>query len=410
MAKRGFTSTLLHADRRSPIEHGSIHKPVHTSVMYGYEDSHELAAVFQGKQAGYTYGRQVNPTVSALEHKVTLMEGGRETAAFATGMAAIGSTFFSLLRAGDHVVASQFLFGNTHSLFNSFAQRGVEVSFVDATDSRAVEAALRDNTRLVFVETIANPRTQVADLKAIGELCTARQLLYVVDNTMTTPWLFQAKAVQAGLVINSLTKAIGGHANALGGAVTDTGLFDWSGYPNIDPAYRNGDAAAWGIRQIRKKGLRDFGATMGPDAAHRISCGIDTLALRMERACANGKALAEFLQGHPRVKQVYYPGLSHHPQHSLATSLFRAHGALLSIELADEVDCFELLNRLELVVSSSHLGDTRTLGIPVAHTIFYEMGAEKRAAQGIDESLLRLSIGIEDTADLLADFEQALQD
>src|SRR5690606_14150680 len=215
MAKRGFTSTLLHADRSRPIEHGSIHKPVHTSVMYGYEDSHELAAVFQGKQAGYTYGRQVNPTVSALEHKVTLMEDGRETAAFATGMAAIGSSFFSLLRAGDHVVASQFLFGNSHSLFNSFAQRGVDVSFVDATDSKAVEAALRDNTRLVFVETIANPRTQVADLQAIGELCKARHLLYVVDNTMTTPWLFQPKTVQAGLVINSLTKAIGGHANAL---------------------------------------------------------------------------------------------------------------------------------------------------------------------------------------------------
>ncbi|MCW8194653.1 cystathionine gamma-synthase family protein [Proteobacteria bacterium 005FR1] len=409
MAKPGFTSTILHADRRSEIEHGSVHKPIHTSVMYGYEDARDLAAVFQGKQAGYSYGRQVNPTVTALQDKVTLMEDGLATVAFATGMAALGSTLFAMLRQGDHIVSSTYLFGNTNSLFNSCIQHGVDVSFVDATSVSAVEEALRENTRLVFVETIANPRTQIADLEKIGELCRERNLLYVVDNTMTSPYLFRPKSVNAGLVINSLTKYIGGHGNALGGAVTDTGLFDWSAFPHIYENYRKGDPSGWGIQQIKKKGLRDFGATLGPEAAHHISVGADTLALRMERACENAFKLTEFLSRHPAVKAVYYPGLPDHPQHELAGRLFRSFGALFSIELMDGVDCFEVLNRLQLVIRSSHLGDTRSLGIPVAHTIFHEMGPERRAAMGIDDSLLRFSIGIEDADDLLEDFDQALQ-
>lgn len=408
MSDSGFTSKILHSDRRGGVEHGSIHKPVHTAVTFTYEDAHDLAAVFQGRQAGYSYGRQVNPTVTALQNKITLMENGVDTAAFATGMAAIGSTFFALLRAGDHVVSSSFLFGNTNSLFNSFRVHGIDVTFVDATSVDAVEEAIQDNTKLVFVETIANPRTQVADLARIGELCKARNLVYFVDNTMTTPYLFQPKEVQASLVINSLTKYIGGHANALGGAVTEMGDYDWSTFPHIYDTYKGNDVSRWAITQIKKKGIRDFGATLGPEAAHHISVGSDTLALRMERACSNARVLTDYLSGHERVKQVYYPGLAEHPQHSLAASLFKLPGAIFSIELTDDLDCFDFLNRLDLVISTSNLGDTRSLGIPVAHTIYYEMGPERRASMGIDESLVRFSIGIEDPEDLLADFEQAL--
>jgi len=408
MADSGFTSKILHSDRRGGIEHGSIHKPVHTSVTFAYDDARELAAVFQGKQPGYSYGRQVNPTVTALQDKITLMEGGVATAAFATGMAAIGTTLFALLRSGDHFVSSSFLFGNTNSLFNSFGNHGIDVTFVDATSAGAVEAAIQDNTRLVFVETIANPRTQVADLQRIGDICAAHNLVYFVDNTMTTPYLFQPKSVQASLVINSLTKYIGGHANALGGAVTETGQYDWSTFPHIYDTYKVGDVSNWGIQQVKKKGLRDFGASLGPEAAHHISVGSDTLALRMERACINARALTEYLSSHPRVKKVYYPGLPDHDQHALAKSLFRHCGALFSIELTDDIDCFDFLNRLQLVICTSNLGDTRSLGIPVAHSIYYEMGPERRASMGIDDSLVRFSIGIEETEDLLADFEQAL--
>lgn len=406
--KYGFTTTILHSDRQKPIEHGSTHKPIHTSVTFAYQDARDLAAVFQGKKPGYRYGRQGNPTVSALEDKLTRMEDGMATICFSTGMAAIGALAQALLREGDHVVSSAFLFGNTNSLWQTVDGQGIDVAFVDATDVAHVEAALTPATRMVFVETIANPRTQVADLARIGRLCQERGILYVVDNTMTSPYLFRPKSVGAGLVINSLTKAIGGHGNALGGSLTDTGIYDWTRYPHILESYKRYPAPQWGMAQLRAKGLRDFGGSLGPEAAHHLAVGSETMALRLERECANALALARMLKADERVAAVYYPGLPSHPQHAIATDLFGAYGGLLSFELREEIDCFDYLNRLKLAIPASNLGDTRTLVIPVAHTIFFEMGPERRASMGIAESLIRVSVGIEDTADLLEDFRQAL--
>ncbi len=405
---RGFTTAILHSDRAAGIEHGALHKPLHLSVAYGYRDARDLAAVFQGRAQGYAYGRQGNPTTAALEAKVTQMEGGVATVCFATGMAAIGAMMLALLREGDQVVSSQFLFGNTVSQFGTLAAHGTHVTYVDATDVANVERALTPATRLIFVETIANPRTQIADLARIGALAQERGILYVVDNTMTSPALFRPKAVGAGLVVNALTKYIGGHGNALAGSVTDTGLFDWTRYPNIAENYKSQPPGLWGIQQLRKKGLRDWGATLAAGDAHHIAVGAETLALRMERTCANAQALAEFLAPHPKVRAVHYPGLASHPQHALARSLFCGCGGLFAFELADGIDCFDFLNRLDIVVSSSNLGDNRTLAIPVAHTIFWEMGPERRAAMGIADALIRVSVGIEDRDDLLGDFAQAL--
>ena len=408
--KRGFTTSILHSDRDLAVEHGALHKPLHLSVAYGYRDARELAAVFQGRAQGFAYGRQGNPTTAALEQKINRMEGGVATACFATGMAAIGAIMASLLRAGDHVVSSAFLFGNTNSMFETLATQGIGIALVDATSVDAVKAALTPATRLVFVETIANPRTQVADLDRIGQLCAERGLIYVVDNTMTSPYLFLPRTVGASLVVNALTKYIGGHGNALGGAVTDTGHFDWSRFPNIYDSYKTAKPALWAITQIRKKGLRDWGGSLSAEQAHHLAVGAETLALRMDRECANATALAEYLAAHPRVRAVYYPGLPQHPQHALARELFAGFGALLSFELDPSLDCFDFLNRLRNVVLSSNLGDTRTLAIPVAHTIYWEMGPERRAGMGIAESLIRVSVGIEERDDLVADFAQALAD
>jgi len=408
MKNYGFTTTILHNDRQKGIEHGSLHKPIHTSVTFGYADARQLASVFQGKEPGFRYGRQGNPTVAALEDKVSKMEQGVGTICFATGMGAIGAVFQALLRAGDHVVSSSFLFGNTNSLWQTVAGQGVGVDFVDATDVANVAAALKPETRMVFVETIANPRTQIADLKRIGQLCAERGILYIVDNTMTSPYLFRPKDVGAGLVVNALTKSIGGHGNALGGALTDTGAYDWTRFPNIFDNYKKNPAVQWGLVQIRAKALRDFGASLAPEAAHHIAVGAETLALRMDRTSANARALAEMLEGDERVAAVYYPGLKSHPQHGIASELFKDYGSLLSFELKDGIDCFDYLNKLKLAIPTSNLGDTRTLVIPVSHTIFYEMGPERRASMGIADSLIRVSVGIEDTADLIADFKNAL--
>ena len=291
------------------IEHGALHKPLHVSVAYGYRDARDLAAVFQGRAQGYAYGRQGNPTTAALEAKVNEMEDGvasvyvrdrhggdrRDPDGAAARRRSRRGQPVSLRQHGQHVRHARC------------ARRHI---IVRRCDRRRPTSSVRSTpaTRLVFVETIANPRTQVADLARIGALCASRGILYVVDNTMTSPALFRPKAVGAGLVVNALTKYIGGHGNALGGCITDTGLFDWTRFPNIADNYKAQKPALWGIQQIRKKGLRDWGGTLSAEQAHHISVGAETLALRMERTCANAQALADILAAHPKVRAVYYPG------------------------------------------------------------------------------------------------------
>lgn len=408
MNKHGFTTNILHADRRAGVEHGGVHKPIHTSTEYAYSDARELAAVFQGK-SGYTYARQGTPTTDALEKKINQMEGGISSLSFATGMAALSALFTTLLRAGDHLISSQFIFGNTNSLFGTLQLLGIEISLVDPTDAQAVAAAIRPNTRMVFTETIANPGTQVADLEGISEICHANNLVYVVDNTVTSPWIIQPRVIGATFVMNALSKHIGGHGHALGGSLTDTGLFDWTTYPNILDVYKKGAPSGWGMLQIKKKGLRDMGGTLSADAAHRIAVGAETLALRLNKICSNAMALALFLEKHPAIARVSYPGLTNHPQHTRAKKLFDGrYSMLMGVELATGIDPFDFLNKLEVVILATHVGDTRTLALPAAHTIYYEMGPELRAKMGIADGLVRLSIGIEDEQDLIADFAQAL--
>jgi len=408
MSTNGFTTTTLHSDRRHGTENGAVHKPIHPSAQYAFDKAEDLIAVFQGRP-GFSYARQGTPTTGALEAKITQMEEGVNTVTFATGMAALAAVFLTLLKKGDHLISSQYIFGNTNSLLGTLQNLGVDVTLVDATDVAAVKAARRSETRMVFVESLANPGTFVADLKGIGEWCAAEGLLYVLDNTLSTPLLCTGKSVGASLVMNSLSKHIGGHANGLGGAVTDTGLFDWSTYPNIAEPYRTGNPAGWGLTQIKKKGLRDMGATLSSDVAHRIAAGAETLALRMDKACGNALALARALGTHPRVARVTYPGLPDHPQHERAKALFGGRfGALLAVELDDSVDLLAFLNRLKVVVLATHLGDNRSLVLPVAHTIYYEMGPTLRKQMGIADNQLRLSVGIEDIDDLIGDFTQAL--
>ncbi|MDL9998204.1 cystathionine gamma-synthase family protein [Variovorax sp. J22P240] len=403
------TSDTVHGDRRLGVEHGAIHKPIHTSVQYGYERVEDLIGVFQGTlKNSFSYARQGTPTTAALEAKITQLEQGVGSICFASGMAALGAIFLTLLREGDHVVSSQFVFGNTNSLFGTLNDLGIEVSKVDAGAVERVRAELRPNTRMVFVETIANPGTQIPDLEAIGALCRERGLLYVVDNTITSPALFRPKTVGAGLVINSLTKTIAGHGAALGGAVTDTGLFDWAGYPNISPSYRGIDARQQGLQQLRKKGLRDMGATLSPEQAHRISLGAETLGLRVAQTSATALSLARFLQGHAAVAAIHYPMLESHPQHALAVRLFKAGSWLLAFELRDSANVLTVLNRLQLPIKATGLGDNRTLIIPVAPTIYWEAGPAVRAQMGIADGLVRVSVGLESADELIEDFARAL--
>jgi O-acetylhomoserine (thiol)-lyase len=408
MSFKGFTTQVVHHDRLCQLESGAVHAPIFNSVLYGYDDAQGLVDVFQGRASGHAYARQSTPTMNMLQSLVTSLEGGVGSLVFSTGMAAITATFLSLLKAGDHVIASRFLFGNTHSLFGTLRDFGIEVTLLDPTESSAVAAAIKPNTRMVFVETLANPGTQIPDFEGIGQLCDEKGLLFVVDNTLTTSYLFSAKAMRAHLVVMSLTKYFGGHGNVLAGSVTDTGLFDWSQYPNIFPAYRTGDPVNWGLTQIKKKALRDMGASLSSDAAAQMALGAETMALRMERACDNAAALAQLLSHQSQIERVYHPSLAEHPQHERAQGVFRRFGGLLSFDLKPSIDPVSFLNSVKITINATHLGDNRTLALPVALTIYHEMGAENRRAQQINEGMIRCSVGIEDTQDLLESFSQAL--
>ena len=408
---KSIQTQLLHSDRLAGIQHAPSHQPIYKSVQFAYDSAQGIADAFQGKSAGYTYARSNNPTLTALETQLTLLEQGIGTVSFATGMGAIATAMLALLKEGDHVIVSQYLFGNTTSLFDTFALHGVAISYVDVTEAVNVAASMRENTRMVFVETLANPRTQIADLQGIGQLCQARNIVFVVDNTMATPALVCARDYGASLVINSLSKGLSGHGAVLGGSITDTGLFDWSNYPNIFAKYRTGDSSKWGLAQLRKKGLRDVGATLSADAAQMIALGLETFFLRNERACANALQLAQWLQAHPAVEHVDYPGLTNHPQHLGANTLFgsRGFGALLSFTVKPvHKDVFAVLDALQVVMISTHLGDNRTMALPVAQTIYAEMATEQRLAWGITDGLIRVSVGIEDIKDLIADWKRAL--
>ena len=280
---------------------------------------------------------------------------------------------------------------------------------MDVTDVTSVQAAQRANTKMVFTETIANPVTQIADLAAIGHWCEEQGLVYVVDNTMTPSYLFKAKDVKASLITCSLTKYVGGHGTVTAGALIDTGLYDWLQYDNILDSFRQLPVAAQAITQVKKKGLRDLGACLSSDSAQMIAVGAETMALRMDRACSNAKALAQYLDAHPKIAKVYYPGLTQHPQHERAKEYFKHFGAIISFDPVADIDPVELLKQLELVISATHLGDTRTLALPVAQTIFWEMGLANRQKAGISENMIRMSVGIEDQIDLIEDFRQALE-
>jgi len=408
LKNKGFTTRLVHADRLlNTPENGAIHQATNNSVLFEYKDAQGLVDVFQGKKAGHVYSRSSSGSNAALQNILTHLEGGIGAITFATGMAAITATMLSLFKTGDHLIVSHFLFGNTRSFAETLLSLGIELSFVDVTDVQKVKAAFKHNTKGVYLETIANPVTQVADLWAIGQLCKSKKVLFLVDNTMTPANIFDANSVLASLTISSLTKYIAGHGNVLGGAVVDTGLFDWGGFDNILPIYRGPDKTQWGLTQIRKRGLRDMGGTLSPDSAHAISIGLETLVLRTEKVCENAMRLASYLHNHDKVSAVYYPGLAGHPQHYLAREYFQGYGGILSVDLVDAIDPIQFLNTLNLVICATHLGDTRTLALPVASTIYFESSAKERQEMGVNDNMIRMSIGIEDIDDIVADFQQA---
>ena len=388
----GLGTKAIHAGNVKDAQYGALTTPIYQTSTFVFDSCEQGGRRFAGAEAGYIYTRLGNPTVSVLENKVAALEGGEACVAAASGMGAISSALWTIAGAGKHIVADGTLYGCTFALLNHGMSRyGVEVSFVDTSDLAAVKAALKENTCAVYLETPANPNLKIADIAAVAEAAHSYNLAIkvVCDNTFASPALQNPLALGADVVVHSATKYLNGHGDVIAGFVVGKADF---------------------IGEVRMFGLKDMtGAVMDPFAAYLILRGLKTLEIRMERHCANAKAIAEFLDQHPAVEKVYYPGLKNHEGHDIAARQMKDFGGMLSFEVkGGRAAGTKLVNSLHLITVAVSLGDAETLiehPASMTHSTYTE---EELAASGIPAGLIRLSAGLENAEDIIADLEQAL--
>ena len=388
--RRGFTTRSL----RGEVDLGDatpVSVPIYQTATFAFEDPEALADLIRtGKDAGYVYSRWHNPTRAALEGIVADLEGGERAVSFASGMAAISTVLASLVRAGDHVVASPVLYGGTFAVMRRILPRwGVEVTFAGSHRAEDMLEAIRPETRVAYTETIGNPRMPVPDLEALGQTCVDRGVTLVVDNTFASPYLCNPLSLGAGVVVHSTTKYIGGHSDLTGGIAV---------------------GAREPMHEVREMSI-DLGGVAGPLDAWLALRGLQTLALRMDRHSSNATAVAGLLDGHEKVARVWYPGLPSHPDHEVAARILpRGFSGMVAFELAAGLDAGRRFQEaLELARVGASLGSTHTLVVHPATVTHTQMSPEERNAQGISEGLVRVSVGIEDPGDLLDDFARALE-
>ncbi|HUT95011.1 MAG TPA: O-acetylhomoserine aminocarboxypropyltransferase/cysteine synthase family protein [Thermoguttaceae bacterium] len=421
---RGLGSLALHAGQQPDPTTGSRAVPIHQTTSYVFRSTQHAADLFALKELGWIYTRLMNPTTDVLEQRLAAMEGGVGGLALSSGQQAISVALLNLARAGEHIVSAAALYGGTITLLgNTFRRFGIDVTFVDATDPGNVAAAIRPNTRAVYIETLANPKNDVLDYEAIAGAAHARGLPVVCDNTVMTPVLFRPFDHGIDVAVYSTTKFIGGHGTSIGGAIVDSGRFDWMQEPEKWPQFTQPDPSYHGtvfheavgplcyIITCRTHLLRDLGGAMSPFNAFLFLQGLETLHLRMPRHCENALAVAQHLESHPLVTWVNYPGLPSHPGHELAKRyLAKGAGAILGFGIRGGRKAAEKF--IESVKMASHLaniGDAKTLVIHPASTTHSQQTPEELEKAGISEDYVRLSVGLEDIEDIRADLDQALQ-
>ena len=389
--KCGLGTTAIHAGTLKNL-YGTLAMPIYQTSTFIFDSAEQGGRRFALEEDGYIYTRLGNPTTTVLENKIAALEEGEAAVATSSGMGAISSTLWTVLKAGDHVVTDKTLYGCTFALMNhGLTKFGVEVTFVDTSNLDEVKKAMKKNTRVVYLETPANPNLKIVDLEALAKLAhTNPNTLVIVDNTFATPYMQKPLKLGADIVVHSVTKYINGHGDVIAGLViTNKELAD----------------------QIRFVGLKDMtGAVIGPQEAYYIIRGMKTFEIRMERHCKNARVVADFLNKHPKIEKVYYPGLETHPGYEIAKKQMKDFGAMISFELKDGfVAGKALLNNLSLCSSAVSLGDTETLIQHPASMTHSPYTKEEREAAGITDGLVRLSVGLENVEDIIADLEQGLE-
>jgi O-acetylhomoserine (thiol)-lyase len=379
-----FDSLLVHGGLE-PGPAGATSVPIVQSSSFAYETAEALEDVFRGRAVGQVYTRLGNPTTEALERRLALLEGGGAAIATASGMAAITTTVITIVRAGDEILASSSLFGGTFSLFrDTLSSFGVTVRFIDPLDLEGFRSAINERTRLLFVETVGNPKLDVPDIPLLAEIAHQAGLPLIVDATVTTPCLATGAGLGADIVVHSTSKYINGTGTSIGGVIIDRGVFDWNSpkFPHFEQFHKKYRAFAFTAR-ARKLVHKDVGACAAPFNSFLLTEGIQTLALRMERHCSNALALARILKKHPKVAWVNYPGLEDSPQHAMAGRLYGGrYGGLLTFGTGDKASAFKVINGLRLAKNLANIGDAKTLVIHPASTICADYNYGREGSDG----------------------------
>lgn len=386
--KLGFDTLSVHAGYKPEPTTGSRAVPIYQTTSYVFDDAEHAADLFAQEEEGNIYTRLSNPTNAVFEKRVAALEGGEAGLAIASGMAAINLTVLTLLEAGDEIVASRSIYGGTFHLFTeTLPKYEIETTFVAPDDLAGWEAAITEETKIIYLESPGNPLLDLVDIEAVAEIAHRNNIKVVVDNTFNTPYLSQPLNLGADIVVHSATKYIGGHGSSIGGIVV--------GPKDL-------------IDQMRSEGYRDTGPALSPMNSWLFIQGLETLSLRMEKHCENAQKIAEWLEEHPKVDWVRYPGLESHPHHELAKKQQRGFGGMICFEVKGGLEAGkQLINNVKLCSLLANIGDTRTLIIHPASTTHEQLSLEDQKKAGITEGLIRLSVGIENVEDIIADLKQA---
>ena len=389
MANDNFHTTAVHAGEDREKHYGAVSVPIYSASLFAFQDADEGIAIHNCDKPGYFYSRLGNPTQDALEKAVAELEGGEDSLAFASGMAAISAAILTFVKNGDHVVAPRSMYSTTTNLLAYIAGNfGIETTFVDATDADAYRAAVRPNTKIFWIETPSNPSVQITDIRAVVEAARQCGSATIADNTFATPFNQQPLAMGVDISVHSATKYLGGHSDLTAGVMIGK-------KENIEKA--------------RHGASKFFGGNIAPQVAWLVLRGIKTLALRMERHNENAAELARFLTEHPKSLEVFYPGLESHSNHEIAARQMKGFGGMIGLDVGSAEAAKKFVNSVKLCTFATSLGGVETIVQPTALMTHATISAEERASAGISDGLLRISVGVEDIRDIVADIEQALE-
>lgn len=410
MEPKGFSTKIIHSHYLKKDSHNALHMPIYSNAAFEFDNAELMEQAFQGRRPDHVYSRISNPTVENFEQRIQAITGALGVTALSSGMAAISNVFFTFLEAGDNIITSKHLFGNSYSfLYGTLRSFGVEAKLCDLTDTEDIEKNINANTKAIFFETITNPQLEVVDIQQLSQIARKYQLLLIADSTVTPFSIFKAKDFGVNIEVISSTKILSGGATSIGGLIVDYGNFNWGKIPKLESFANKFGPYAFNAK-LRKEIFRNLGACLSPYHAYLQSVGMETLDLRYKKAAFNCMTVAEFLQQHNRLVSVNFPGLKDSAFYEISKKQFgELPGAILTFNLKSKEACFEFLNRLTIIRRATNLSDNKTLIMHPASTIYCEFSTEARTDMGIPDTLIRLSLGIEDVEDLIEDINIALQ-